>query len=252
MGPAKALGAAAAVGPAPAWRPHALALQDYFRGAHGAEVVVRGTDGEEERVPAAVFFRGPAEFSALEEAAVERCAGRVLDIGAGAGSHSLVLQARGLPVVALDIAPEAVEVMRARGVEDARCGDLFQFTGERFDTLLLLMNGAGIGGTLEGLDRFLRFIPSLLSPGGQALMDSYDMTDLEPIAPGRYPGEMRFQLEYGGVSGAFYDWLFVDLATLSARARRAGLSCEGIWHEAEGHYLARLALARAKPGREAA
>ena len=236
---------------APAWVPHAVALRDYFQGDRGAEVVVRGEDGEEERVPAAVFFRGPAEFSALEEVALERCAGRVLDIGAGAGSHVLVLQERGFSVVALDIAPEAVEVMRGRGVRDARCSDLFRFTGERFDTLLLLMNGAGIGGTLEGLDRFLRFLPSLLTAGGQALMDSYDMTELDPFAPGRYPGEMRFQLEYGGITGAFYDWLFVDLATLSERARRADLRCEGIWHEAEGHYLARLTLGEAKTGREA-
>ncbi len=229
--------------PAQAWHPHAVALLDYLHGEHGAEVIVRGEDGEEERVPAAVFFRGPADFSGLEEAALERCSGRVLDVGAGAGSHALVLQARGLEVVALDIAAEAVEVMRVRGVQDARCGDLFELTGERFDTLLLLMNGAGIGGTLEGLDRFLRFLPSVLTAEGQALMDSYDMTELPPLVPGRYPGEMRFQLEYKDIRGADYDWLFVDMETLSDRAARAGLACEGIWHEAEGHYLARLTMA---------
>ncbi len=227
---------------APAWQPHAVALLDYWRGEHGAEVVVRGEDGEEERVPAAVFFRGPDEFSGLEEAALERCTGRVLDVGAGAGAHALVLQERGLEVLALDIAPEAVEVMRARGVRNPRCDDLFALTGERYDTVLLLMNGAGIGGTLDGMDRFLHFLPSVLAPRGQVLMDSYDMTELPPQAPGRYPGEMRFRLEYKRVIGAEYAWLFVDLDTLSTHAARAGLACEGIWHEEEGHYLARLTL----------
>jgi SAM-dependent methyltransferase len=232
-----------------AWAPHGAALRDYLSGDSGAEVVVRGEDGEEERVPAEVFFRGPGEFSALEEVALDLCGGRVLDVGAGAGSHSLALQDRGLSVVALDLAEEAVEVMRRRGVHDAHRGDIFTWNGEEFDTLLLLMNGVGVVGTLEGLDRFLQVAQRLLVPGGQILLDSYDMRDVEPAREGaglpahagpRYVGEMRFQLEYGGRSGPFYPWLFVDLPTLAARAEEAGFLCEGVWHEEEGHYLARL------------
>jgi SAM-dependent methyltransferase len=239
-------------GRATSWAPHGAALRDYLGGDSGAEVIVRGEDGEEERVPAEVFFRGPGEFSALEDVALDLCGGRVLDVGAGAGSHSLALQDRGLSVVALDVADEAVEVMRCRGVHDAHRGDIFSWDGEKFDTLLLLMNGVGVVGTLEGLDRFLRIARRLLAPGGQVLLDSYDMRDLEPTgraanvpaqAAGRYVGEMRFQLEYAGVCGPFYPWLFVDLPTLAARAAQAGFLCEGVWHEEEGHYLARLTRA---------
>jgi SAM-dependent methyltransferase len=234
---------------AAAWAPHGAALRDYLSGDSGAEVIVRGEDGEEERVAAEVFFRGPGEFSALEEAALDLCGGRILDVGAGAGSHSLALQDRGLSVVALDLAEEAVEVMRRRGVHDVHRGDIFTWNGEEFDTLLLLMNGVGVVGTLAGLDRFLRLARHLLVPGGQVLLDSYDMRDGEPVegaadlpahAGPRYVGEMRFQLEYGGLCGPFYPWLFVDLPTLATRAAQAGFLCEGVWHEEEGHYLARL------------
>ena len=226
-----------------AWRPHGLALLDYLAGDRQARVRVLGEDGEEEWVEAAVFFRGPAEFSALEDAALGLCRGRVLDAGAGAGSHALVLQGRGLAVVAIDIAPEAVEVMRRRGVRDARCADIFGFQGERFDTLLLLMNGIGIVESLAGLTRFLGEIPRLLLPGGQVLFDSYDLVEGEGAVKdpsGRYPGELRFRLEYLGRRAPAYGWLFVDFPTLRDTAAKLGWAAQVIWQEAEGHYLARL------------
>jgi len=157
-----------------AWRPHGAALLDYSMGETSAAVVVHGDDGETETVPIRVFFRGPADFSALEDAALDLCRGRVLDAGAGSGCHSLVLQAQGLSVCAIDIAPEAVEVMRKRGVEDARCADVFSFAADPFDTVLLMMNGIGVVGDLAGLDRFLAGVGRLLTPDGQILLDSYD------------------------------------------------------------------------------
>ena len=186
---------------------------------------------------------------------MDLCRGRVLDAGAGAGCHALVLQELGLLVCAVDIAPEAVEIMRRRGVRDARCADLFRFQGGPFDTILMMMNGIGVVGTLAGLDRFLGDLPRLLAPEGQVLFDSYDPRPevavgvespgsgppgAEVGASGRYPGEMRFQLEYEGRRGPTLGWLFVDPETLAARADRAGWRCEVIWREEEGHYLARL------------
>jgi SAM-dependent methyltransferase len=154
-------------------------------------------------------------------------------------------------VCAIDIAPEAVEVMRKRGVEDARCADVFSFEADPFDTVLLMMNGIGVVGDLAGLDRFLAGVGGLLKPDGQVLLDSYDPGRTEDPAnaappaararPNRYRGEMRFQLEYKGAMGPSLQWLFVDSGTLAEHASRAGWSCEVIWQEEEGHYLARLA-----------
>ncbi len=227
-----------------------MALLDYFHGDTSAKVIVHDDDGEAEVVPISVFFRGPAEFSALEEAALDLCRGRVLDAGAGAGCHALALQERDLPVCAIDIAPEAVEVMRRRGVKDARQADVFHFEAGPFDTLLLMMNGIGVVGDLSGLDWFLTAAHRLLTPDGQILLDSYDPdwtegADAPPsLRPtrlgGRYVGEMRFQLVYKGTKGSPLEWLFVDPETLADHAAKAGWSSEIIWHEEEGHYLARL------------
>ena len=235
------------------WRPHGRALLDFYNGDTAAEVVTYGDDGETEVVPISVFFRGPADFSALEEAALDLCRGRVLDAGAGAGCHALVLQEQDLPVCAIDIAPEAVEVMQRRGVKDARCADMFHFNDGPFDTLLLMMNGIGVVEDLAGLDRFLADAHRLLAPDGQILLDSYDpnWTDDPDDAPSRkgsgpsdrYAGEMRFRLEYKGKKGPTLAWLFLDSKLLTERAMKAGWSCEVIWQEEEGHYLARLAHA---------
>jgi SAM-dependent methyltransferase len=231
------------------WTPHGLALLDFFNGKTFAEVVVHDADGYTEVVPASVFFRAPEEFSALEEAALDLCRGRVLDVGAGAGCHSLVLQERGLQVCAIDIAAEAVDVMRGRGVRDARRADIFRFQAEPFDTLLLLMNGIGVVGKVAGLRPFLATLGRLLQPAGQILLDSFDPgpeNGPEAAGPGDqerpcpYVGEMRFQLEYHGRKGEMYDWLFVDFETLAGEARAAGWIAASIWQEEEGHYLARL------------
>jgi SAM-dependent methyltransferase len=235
------------------WKPHGRALLDFYNGETAAAVVTQGDDGKSEVVPSSVFFRGPADFSALEEAALDLCRGRVLDAGAGAGCHALGLQEQDFTVCAIDIAPEAVEVMRKRGVKDARCADIFHFRDGLFDTLLLMMNGIGVVGDLAGLDRFLVDAHELLAPGGQILLDSYDPTWAEEAddtrsrgAGGpadRYPGEMRFHLEYKGKKGPTLMWLFLDSGLLAERAMKAGWSCEVIWQEDEGHYLVRLTRA---------
>ncbi|HYL82413.1 MAG TPA: methyltransferase domain-containing protein [Candidatus Acidoferrum sp.] len=234
------------------WSPHGRALLDFFHGKASAEVVVHDEDGYTDVIPARVFFRAGEEFSALEEAALDLCRGRVLDAGAGAGCHSLALQERGLAVCAIDIAAEAVEVMRGRGVRDARRADIFRFRAEPFDTLLLLMNGIGVVGRVAGVRPFLSTLGRLLQPGGQILLDSFDprpedgagaVAPGNPRRPRRYIGEMRFQLEYEGRKGEMYDWLFVDFETLAGQAKAAGWVAASIWHEEEGHYLARLTRA---------
>jgi hypothetical protein len=118
----------------------------------------------------------------------------------------------------------------------------------------MMMNGIGVVQNLDGLDRFLEQAHRLLKPDGQILLDSYDpgwTEDPEDTgsldatgATGRYLGEVRFQLEYKGRKGPALEWLFVDSETLAQHALKAGWSCEVIWQEEEGHYLARLTRKR--------
>ena len=94
-----------------------------------------------------------------------------MDVGAGTGLHSRVLQQKGLPITAIDINPHAVSIMRQQDLMDVHCTDIFEFQGGRFDTLLMMGHGIGVVETIAGLDRFLAYAHDLLSEDGQVTLD---------------------------------------------------------------------------------
>lgn len=197
--------------------------------------------GEHEELAVAGWFRdltGPSD-----RAAVDLARGRVLDVGAGTGLHSLALQGRGLAACAIDFVPEAVEIMRRRGVHDARLANLFDFRDGLFDTILVLANGIGLAETLAGLPRLFTAFDRLLAPGGQVLCDSTDLRAEGFGAKrddGRYIGEILFQLEYKGEKAPPFPQLYVDPDLLAARATQSGWVCEVAQQYGNGGYLARL------------
>lgn len=202
-----------------------------------------------EILPVEVFFRHDSGLPDLERYALDLCQGRVLDVGAGAGCHSLILQGRGLQVTAADISHDAVRVMEERGLAHVIEVDVNQWeTGDKFDTILMLMNGIGLVGDLNGLKSFLSHIKGMIAPGGQLLLDSTDFTFFPEfmktwgavqLKRGRYFGEVEYRIEYQGLVSEAYSWLFVDYQTLVDYAQETGWFCQIIFEE-EGQYLARL------------
>lgn len=150
-------------------------LYDFLRGDISATLTVRRDDGYTGDMAVSTFFRKPSDFSPLEQMAMKLCRGEVLDVGAGAGSHSLALQARGTRVLAIDISPHAVDIMVKRGVKNVQRVDVFEFPHGQFDTLLTMMHGIGLVEDLSGLDRFLHHAHKLLKPDGQIICDSLDV-----------------------------------------------------------------------------
>lgn len=252
--------------PIAAWHPHGLAIGDCFAGDRRATVTAHRSDGAVYPMPARIFFRTPRAFPPLERFALRECRGRVLDIGAGAGCHALALQRRGFAVTALDVSHAAVRVMRAQGVTDARVADVFRFgplrrgsrggrggEGAPYDTLLLLMNGIAIVGTLAGLRRFLRRVRPWLPADGRILLDSMDLRRdpgysraalARSRRRGRYFGEIRYAFEYRGRRGPAFPTLFVDPRTLLREAARVGWRGQVLYEEEDGSYLARLSPVR--------
>lgn len=214
---------------------HGQALLDYRGGEADAEILLRRDDGFlYPPIPARHWFYedGLPEF---DRTALSRCTGRVLELGAAAGSHTLTLQDRGLEITAVDASPQAVEVMRLRGVRDARVGDVFDIYEPPYDSVLVLCN-IGIVGDLEGLDRFLAYVRTVLRPGGRLITDSIDPRDSSDelyrayakrkADAGRYPGERTLRFEYKGRCGPWFEWVHIDPDTLGDHARQAGLAYE--------------------------
>jgi SAM-dependent methyltransferase len=237
------------------WAPLGRALVDYHRGAVRSHFVVHSDLWDDEPTPVEEFYRPDhVPLPELELRALTLCRGRVLDVGAGAGRHALELQSRGLDVTAIDICPDAVDVMLDRGVRDARCGDLDTVEGERFDTILLLMHGIGLVGTLPGLATFLERVRGLVADEGQIVCDSADLTVIVPSlfdsgdapdqGPAPYPGEVEFRLTYGSLEGQPYPWLFVDPRTLERFAKASGFDFAIGARGRQGAFVAILSLRR--------
>ena len=201
-------------------------------------------DGESrEEMPVDVFFRDMEKMPELEWVALQQCRGRILDIGAGAGSHALALQKMGQDITALDISPQAAEIMKTRGVKNVIEGDFFQLADGKYDTLLMLMNGIGISGTTDGLRRFFASARSLLKAGGQLIFDSSDVAYLydgkPPKLEGHYYGEIFHQYEYRRERSDWFPWLFIDYKTLKDIAGQEGWSANLLYEDPWEQYLVR-------------
>ena len=150
------------------------AIADYHATGKAARLRVFSPMFDEDEIPVATLFRRFDEMPAIEQEALRTASGAILDVGAGAGCHSLALQAMEKRVTAIDISPLAVATMRERGVKEVLEQDFFTLEG-RYDTILMLMNGIGIVGTLRRLPDFFLQVVRLLAPGGQLLCDSSDI-----------------------------------------------------------------------------
>ena len=161
----------------PTLDPMGQAIWDYASTGHAGTLRVLSSMFDDDEIPVATLFRTELQMPALERMALNLCRGHVLDVGAGAGCHSLALQDRGLEVCSIDISPLSTRARTLRGVRDARCTDFFgqELDGMRFDTIVLLMNGLGIAGTLDRLPSLLNRCKALLTPGGRVLADSSDL-----------------------------------------------------------------------------
>ena len=219
------------------------ALLDYHQKDFNSKLWLHNSYGSPEEMPVDVFFRPEEEMPELELIALGASSGRILDIGAGVGSHALLLQNRGIQVTAIEISAPACRIMEDRGVTNVINDDILHFSGDRFDTLLLLMNGIGLTGSIEGLRKFLKHAMSLLNEGGSLIFDSSDISYLYedvPLPDARYYGEISYRYEYKGQFGDWFSWLYIDADLLRDIAFREGWETEMLFDDEMDQFLVRL------------
>ena len=229
--------------------PMGAAILDYQKSGKAGRLRVLSSMFEEDEMPVKHLFRNLEEMPILEQKALKLTKGRVLDIGAGSGCHTLALQEKSLEVKAIDISPLSCEAMRLRGVKDAECINLFDEHLETgFDTILLLMNGTGIAGKIENLPALFNRLKALLNKGGQILIDSSDLKyiyenedgSFDINLNGAYYGEVDYQMIYKDIKGDSFDWLYVDFPLLKSIAESCGLHGELVAEGEHYDYLARI------------
>ncbi len=226
------------------------AIKSYFNGERSVEIKVSSNTFEDDIIPVEYLFRSYNEMPEIEKKALQLAKGKTLDVGAGAGSHGLYLQeTRKLNVTSLDTSKGAIEICKKRGLKETICQNFFNHK-ESYDTLLMLMNGSGIIGSLPNINFFFQHLRTLLKDKGQVLIDSSDLIYLYENEKGEfwvdlndgYYGEMRYSIQYKDIKSETFDWLYIDYNTLQNAAHSNGFQCELILEGDHYDYLARLSL----------
>ena len=225
------------------------AILDYQTNNSPEDLITETSISEADEMSVAYLFRSYAEMPKLEQKALQLANGKVLDVGCGAGSHALYLQEKGFDVTAIDISVNAIKACELRGLKKANVQDIMQLEGDKFDTILLLMNGAGMCGKLKNIPNFLQKLKALLTDEGQILVDSSDIIYMfdEDEDGGKwiptdvdYYGEVVFDIAYKGEKEASFDWMYIDYNTLQNAAIANGFQCELILEGEHFDYLAKL------------
>tara|TARA_R110002012_G_scaffold17930_4_gene66654 strand:+ start:22031 stop:22729 length:699 start_codon:yes stop_codon:yes gene_type:complete len=223
------------------------ALLDYQTGNYTEDIITSTNISEEDELPIPYLFRTFNDMPKLEQKSLKLAKGHILDVGCGAGSHSLYLLEKGFSVKAIDVSEGAIVVAKKRGVKNTELKALLHET-ETFDTILLLMNGTGIFQELSEVSKYLKHLKSLLNPGGQILIDSSDIKYMYEDDDGglwidtqaNYYGELDYYLSYKGENEIPMKWLYLDFDTLGLACQTVGLSCDKVMDGEHFDYLAKL------------
>lgn len=229
--------------------PMGAAIADYYKNGVAGRLRVMSSLFDEDEMPVEHLFREEDEMNKIEQTALKLSHGKVLDVGAGSGCHSIALQDKGIFVTAIDVSPLSVEVMKDSGIVDARLTNFYDPSfNDQYDTILMLMNGSGFIGKIENMPQFFNRIDQLLAPDGQVLLDSSDLiflfedenggTDIDIAS--NYYGEVDYSMQYKNIKGLPFDWLYVDFDTLSYHAEENGFKAELIIKGEHYDYLAKI------------
>lgn len=229
--------------------PMGRAVSNYHFNSVDLPIIIHSDDFDDDTIETNYLFRTYKQMPALEKKAMSLCSGKILDVGAGAGTHSVYLQEKGFDVTSLETSSLCCEVLKNRGLRNVIQKDIFKFNSLKFDTIILLMNGTGIAGTLSGLEILLHHLKTLLNPGAQILIDSSDLiylfeeedgSSLIEISADKYYGELNFQTEYQNWISQPFPWLYVDPDNLKSIAEKNQLKVNKIFKGGHYDYLARI------------
>lgn len=197
-------------------------LIDFYEGKGGYGVVERddGFVGLSEGL--GPYFHDFRHLPAGHKKALRLARGRVLDVGCGAGRHSLCLQQKGLEVVGIDASPLAVKLCRLRGHRRVRVLPITKVSTKlgRFDTILMLGSNFGLFGSRKRARWLLRRWRNLTSDDARIIAESNDPYQTSTPCHldyhklnrrrGRMSGQLRIRVRYRVHATAWFDYLIVS------------------------------------------
>jgi SAM-dependent methyltransferase len=197
------------------------------------------------------YFTEYSEWSDLEKQAIEKARGKILDIGCGAGRHSLYLQSKGFDVVGIDNSPGAIKVCKLRGLKRAivrPIQEIDKFKTGAFDTILMFGNNFGLFGDAENARIILKKMSRITAPDAQiiaATLNPYiteNKAHLEYLRfnkrRGRLAGQIKMRIRYGKTVGEWFDYLFVSPDEMRKILEKTDWRIKEILHSERANYFA--------------
>ena len=200
---------------------------------------------------AQTYFSGYDDWTEHHKRAIEFAKGRVLDIGCGAGRHSIYLQSKGVNVTGIDSSPLAIKVCRLRGLKKAKVmsiAEISRFKPCSFDTILMLGNNFGLFGSFSNARLLLNRLCKITSPNAMIIAESNDPYKTEnPFhlryqkanrRRGRMPGQMRIRIRYMKYVGKWFDYLIVSREEMRGILKGTGWKVKKFIYSNSSPYVA--------------
>nr|AIA13474.1 Methyltransferase domain protein [uncultured bacterium] len=228
-----------------------LLLSQYHSQTPKAEIIERDDLFIDTGSEPGLYFREYKHWSPREHRAIKSAKGRILDVGCGAGRHSLYLQQRGFDVTGIDNSPGAIKVCKLRGLKKAfvrPIGEVARFKSESFDTILMLGNNFGLFGGVRGARLILKKLARITSPDARIIAGTrnpHKTTDPNHLQyhrmnqrRGRMPGQIRMRVRFEKAVGAWFDYLLVSPDEMEKILEHTGWTIEKFIAPAETNYFA--------------
>jgi len=194
-----------------------------YKGERASEIVERD-DGyfDASLQGPKVYFSEHEDWPLVERRTIEFVQGRVLDIGCGAGRHSLHLQKKGFEVLGIDNSPLAIKVCRLRGLKKAEIMAVedVDFKPDSFDTIIMMGNNFGLFGSFKKARRLLKKLYKMTSRKGLIIAntrdpyktDNPDHLEYQRLNKerGRMGGQLRIRIRFRKYVGRWFDYLIVS------------------------------------------
>jgi SAM-dependent methyltransferase len=198
-------------------------LWDFLKGREPLEIVERDDGLISVDYGPRVYFSNYKTWIPIEKIAMKYVRGTVLDIGCGAGRHSLYLQKKGFDVIGIDSSPLAIAVCKSRGLRKARVlsiANVGVFAPSTFDSVILMGNNFGLFGSFHRAQVLLKQLHRITTPSAKIVAATTDPYATEDplhhayrrwnMRRGRMAGQVRLRIRHRNLISAWMDYLLVS------------------------------------------
>lgn len=176
--------------------------------------------------------------------------GSVLDIGCGAGRHSLYLHKMGFDVLGIDASPTAVEICKLRGVKKAQSMRIeeLNFKPNFFDSTIMMGNNFSLFGGFKKAQRLLKRIHRITTKHAVIIAETRDPYETDNLTylkyyeiykkKGRMSGQLRCRIRFEKSVSKWFDWLMVSKEEMKTILSGTGWIVKEFIDSVDSQYIA--------------